>query len=303
MVFSELYSAYYNTVAKIIREILGGKADNETVRKIIKENAFEESSLNILPAIREEKWQVITRKYQTPVKHIPTMPLTVLQKRWLKAILADERIKLFDVQAEGLDDVEPLFTKDDYRIYDKYSDGDNFADEEYVKRFRLILYAIRNELPVKAEMVNRNGNKVFTKFIPRKLEYSEKDDKFRVLTGGSRYITTVNLARLTECSLLEGRYESKPPHKNATRSSITMTVKDERNALERTMLHFAHFEKRVEKIDGKTYKVVIKYDGDDEPEMVIRVLSFGPLVEVVEPTDFRELIKNKLKKQQSCGLK
>lgn len=303
MVFSELYSAYYNTVANIIREIIGGNADNDNINKIIKENAFEESILNILLAIREEKWQVITRKYQTPIKHIPTMPLTILQKRWLKAILMDERIKLFDLQVEGLDDVDPLFTKEDYRIYDKYSDGDNFEDEDYIKRFKVILHAIHNGLPVKAEMINRKGNKVYTKFIPRELEYSEKDDKFRVLTGGCRYITTINLARLTKCSLFEGPYEIRSTCRNAIRSTITMTVKDERNALERTMLHFAHFEKQVEKIDDKTYKVVIKYDGDDEPEMVIRVLSFGPLVEVVEPADFRELIKNKLKKQQSCGLK
>ena len=85
-------------------------------------------------------------------------------------------------------------------------------------------------------------------------------------------------------------------------SFVTMIVKDERNALERTMLHFAHFEKQVEKIGNKKYKVNIKYDSDDETEMVIRILAFGPLVEVIEPLDFRELIKNKLKKQLSCEL-
>lgn len=303
MIFNELYSAYYNTVSKIIKEIIDGSADNESIHKIIEENAFEESILNILPAIREEKWQVITRKYQTPIKHIPTMPLTLLQKRWLKAILMDERIKLFDIQIEGLEDVEPLFTKDDYRVYDKYLDGDNYQDEEYIKRFKVILHAMHNELPVKAEMINRKGNKVYTKFIPQRLEYSEKDDKFRVHTGGCRYITTINLARLTKCSLYDGKHEIKPTRREVNRSTITMMVKDERNALERTMLHFAHFEKQVEKSDDKNYKVIIKYDSDDEPEMVIRVLAFGPLVEVVEPAEFRELIKNKLKKQQNCGLK
>ena len=135
MIFSELYSAYYNTVAKIVKEIINGGVDNDSIHKIVEENAFEESILNILPAIREEKWQVVTRKYKTPIKHIPTMPLTLLQKRWLKAILMDERIKLFDIEVEGLDDVEPLFTKDDYRIYDKYLDGDNYNDGEYVKKY------------------------------------------------------------------------------------------------------------------------------------------------------------------------
>lgn len=303
MIFNELYSAYYNTVAKILKEIIVGQADNESVHKIIQENAFEESVINILPAIKGEKWQVIASDYTTPIKNVPTMPLTLLEKRWLKSILMDERIKLFDVRVDGLDDVEPLFTKDDYRVYDKYSDGDDFTDENYIKRFRLLLHAIHNRLPVKAEMINRKGNRVYTKFLPRKLEYSEKDDKFRVLTGGCRYITTVNLARITKCELYNGPYEIRPSRKQTIRASITMLVNDERNALERTMLHFAHFEKQVEKLSDKKYKVIIQYDGDDEPEMVIRVLSFGPLVEVIEPTEFRELIKNKLKKQQICGLR
>ncbi|MGN0813030.1 MAG: WYL domain-containing protein [Candidatus Coproplasma sp.] len=303
MVFSELYSAYYDTVAKIIKAIIGGCADKAAIHKIIQENAFEESILNILPAIREERWQVITKDYQTPIKHVPSMPLTVLQKRWLKSILADERIKLFDVQIEGLDDVEPLFTKEDYRVYDKYSDGDNYQDEEYIARFKVILYALHNRLPVKAEMLNRRGEKVYAKFIPQRIEYSEKDDKFRVITGGCRYVATINLARLTKCSLYDGSCRLGHTRRNTVRSAVTITVKDERNALERTMLHFAHFEKQAEKIDDKNYKLIIKYDKDDEPEMVIRILSFGPLVEVVEPSEFRELIKEKLKKQQSCGLK
>lgn len=303
MVFSELYSAYYNTVAKIIKEIIRGGVNTDSICKIIEENAFEESVFSIIPAIREEKWQVVTKKYKTPIKHVPTMPLTLLQKRWLKAVLTDERVKLFDIEIEGLEDVEPLFTKEDYRIYDKYSDGDNYQDEEYVARFKTVLYAARNKLPVRAEMINRKGNVVKTTFIPKKIEYSEKDDKFRVLCGGSRYFATVNIARLTKCSLCEGDYKDKSSLRVSKRASVTVTVKDERNALERTMLHFAHFEKQAEKIDDKKYKVTIKYDVDDESEMVIRILAFGPLVEVVEPLNFRELIKEKLKKQLNCGLK
>lgn len=302
MVFSELYSAYYNTVAKIVKEIISGGVDSETVYKIIKEHAFEESALHVFPAIKEEKWQVITSDFTTPIKHLPTMPLTTLQKRWLKAVLMDERIKLFDVKVDGLEDVEPLFTKEDYRVFDKYLDGDDYTNEEYAKRFRLILYAIHNKTPIEIEMINRKGNVAKARFIPQKLEYSEKDDKFRVLGGANRFVTTINVARITKCTLCEQNSELRTSHIKTRRVFITMIVKNERNALERTMLHFAHFEKQVEKIDNKKYKVTINYDSSDESEMVIRVLSFGPLVEVVEPSSFRQLVVNKLKKQLSCEL-
>ena len=69
------------------------------------------------------------------------------------------------------------------------------------------------------------------------------------------------------------------------------------------MLHFSHFEKQAEKLDKNTYLVKIKYAHNDETEMVIRILSFGPMVEVVESEKFRKLVIEKLKKQKNCGLK
>ena len=53
----------------------------------------------------------------------------------------------------------------------------------------------------------------------------------------------------------------------------------------------------------KHYLVKIKYAHDEESEMVIRILSFGPMVEVLEPEPFRKLVVEKLEKQLSCGLK
>jgi len=69
------------------------------------------------------------------------------------------------------------------------------------------------------------------------------------------------------------------------------------------MLHFAHFEKQAEKIDDKTYVLKIKYAHDDETEIVIRVLSFGPRVKVLGSESFKEAVIEKIRKQKNCGLK
>ena len=69
----------------------------------------------------------------------------------------------------------------------------------------------------------------------------------------------------------------------------------------RSLMHFAHFEKRTEKVDDY-YLLHIKFHCNDEPEMVIRVLSFGPNVEVVGSEKFKNLIINKLKSQKNCEL-
>lgn len=47
----------------------------------------------------------------------------------------------------------------------------------------------------------------------------------------------------------------------------------------------------------------MKYDGEDETEIVIRVLSFGPYVKVLEPSSFVNLIKERLISQKSCDLR
>ena len=300
MIFNEIYSAYYNSVAKIITSIINGEADSRAINKIVSENAFGESSLTVFPSLKSGRWQLVRPDMTTPVEHIPTMPLTTLQKQWLKAISLDPRIKLFGVELDGLDDVEPLFTSEDYYIYDKYADGDKFDDEGYIKRFRIILSAIREKKALKIQMLNRRGNAVSMTVIPQRLEYSEKDDKFRLISTSCRYGSVINLARITaceECSITSDRFFCAPTE---SKESVSLRIFDERNALERVLLHFAHFEKRVERTDEKRYIVHIKYDKSDETEMVIRILSFGPMVEVAEPFEFRKLIIDRLVGQKSC---
>ncbi len=48
------------------------------------------------------------------------------------------------------------------------------------------------------------------------------------------------------------------------------------------------------------YKVSVTYDKDDETELLIRILSFGPMIRVTGPHDFVNLIKERLRKQKSC---
>jgi len=302
MIFNEIYSAYYNAVAKIIAEILRGETDERVLERIVCEKAFGESMLTVLPSLKSEKWQLVKSDMTTPIKHPPTMPLTLTQKEWLKAISLDKRIKLFDLDTKWLDDVEPLFCPEDIYVYDRYSDADPYDDEEYRKRFRMALSAIKTKTPLRIRTVNRRGNTVSMTVMPTTLEYSEKDDKFRLLTSGSRYGGTVNLSRIVsmeECPSVRADFVDRPL---SEKRSLTLMIRDERNALERAMLHFAHFEKRAERIGRDRYLATVTYDSSDETELVIRVLSFGPLVEVKEPESFRKLIKDRLKRQKSCGL-
>lgn len=49
----------------------------------------------------------------------------------------------------------------------------------------------------------------------------------------------------------------------------------------------------------KDYTVKLFYDESDKTEMVIRLLSFGPMIKVIEPLEFKQLIRQRLKKQKA----
>ena len=87
------------------------------------------------------------------------------------------------------------------------------------------------------------------------------------------------------------------------RVGLTMEITDERNSLERVLLHFAHFEKQCERLSDNRYRLHLKYYENDETELVIRILSFGPYVQVTEPAHVVDHVKKRLLAQKNCGLR
>ena len=301
MIFSELYSAYYNTVAAVLRAACDHPLGRGELRDIVRGKAFGESVLSIEPALLQERWPLLRADGTTPILHAPDMPLTRLQKRWLKAIALDPRVRLFSDELPDLTDEEPLFTPEDICVFDRYLDGDPYGDEAYIRRFRLILDAVRHRTPLGIDSLNRKGDVIHRLLMPEYLEYSEKDDKFRLIGSGCRYGSVINLGRIVRCYPVSHpvrltRTQPVPPE----RRSVVLEVTDERNTLERVLMHFAHFEKETERLDADRYRVSVAFEKEDETEMIIRILSFGPMVRAVSPPDFVELVRDRLKRQLFC---
>lgn len=306
MLFSEIYSAYYNTVASIISCSQQGKLDSDLLFKIVKESAFPESFMTIGSALETGKWPLIKKDYSTNIQNIPTMPLSVLQKRWLKALCNDKRIRLFvsdevlERLKNQLQDVEVLFNENDYYLYDKYSDGDPYDDSEYIKNFRTVLEAIHQKKTISVEYTARFGQQKRFICAPCKIEYSEKDDKFRIISKVRNRHSILNIARINSCKLTENSKVddiSEDDLPDNRRTSVTLEIYDERKAMERVMLAFAHFEKSAVQISDDVYRLTLNYDSFDETELVVRVLSFGPMVKVLEPQSFVKLIQERIEKQ------
>ncbi|MDR1766048.1 MAG: WYL domain-containing protein [Lachnospiraceae bacterium] len=389
MLFSEVYSAYFNAVAAIISEALEGGLTAKRMDEIVRKQAFSESVLSIVPALKTGEWALlhpssgISRdgSFQTPIRHKPRMPLTTLQKRWLKAISLDPRIALFkqasqplwesedartgathgngitDSPGSGEDsftkllatlhDVEPLFVPEDFVYFDRYTDGDPFTDAGYIERFHTVVAGMKENRCFYIEYRNRVGRLMRGHFIPHRLEYSAKDDKFRLETAGGWHAAYINLARIEVCELTDRRFMPRPKEKGTPdptgatpahcraetpvgetpdptgatpahsggivpavpapippkrrMAQVRFTLKNERNALDRVMLHFSDCRKETRRPGDGMYDVELWYETQDETEILIRILSFGPLVQVVSPDSFITLIKKRLAMQQELS--
>ena len=166
------------------------------------------------------------------------------------------------------------------------------------------LTAMREKRKVRIRFASARGRRNTWVCIPYKLEYSAKDDKFRVITFGRNggRLMSVNLGRIRDCRPDEPWKPEEYCPRPFPEETLVLRLTDERNALERAMLHFSHLEKETERLDNDHYRITLRYHREDETELLIRVLSFGPVLEVQAPERFRELIRERLKKQKACGL-
>jgi len=300
MLFSEVYSAYYNAVAKLINAAVDGSLTVKNANEYINSSAFHESFVYILEAIKNEDWPLITKDCRTPIRHHAEMPLTDLQLRFLKTISLDKRFRLFcDENILGLEGIEPLYYfNEDFHVFDIIADGDPFENENYILNFKKVLSALQEKRNMRIQFDSGNDKSHNGVYTPRKLEYSEKDDKFRLLCLGSYQLSMINLGRIKSCSLLDKFDESAVKALTRHKEQIILTITDERNALERCMLQFANYEKEAKKIDDIHYEMKLTYYKEDETEILIRVLSFGPKILVTSPDSFISLIKERLYRQK-----
>lgn len=318
--FDKVYSCYYQVVKRILKEAGRRPVTQQQIDRMIREYGFLESTLLILPRLLRGEWALLNEdgngKYTPVVSNIPCLPLTSLQKSWLKALMADSRTGLFlekDERAwaeKALKDAEPLFLNEDFYYFDRYSDGDDYVSEQYQENFRLILSALEKK---NALFITYKGKKeqIHTyEILPCRLQYSSKNDRFRLYgflyshsQGRFCREITLNLSRIRACHLSKRKaseessaYRFRNTHK--VQEPVVIEISAERNALERCMLHFANYEKHTEYDEERNVCICsVYYDKADETELLIDILSFGPVIRVLGPEPFLNLVKARVRKQ------
>ena len=313
--FTEIYNCYFQIVDQICKTARETPITEKDMLALAARFGYEESGFMIVPKLINN-WNLLEKTeegYLSKIDNPEVLPLTTLQKRWLKAILLDERISLFlenaqmDILHTYLKDVQPLFMPEDFYYYDRFQDGDDYTSPEYVHHFRTLLEAIRRKQYVNIRFSSRRGKDVCQTYLPCRVEYSAKNDKFRVLcisgkNAVSRQVEIVNISRIDQVTLTDRIYDGEIDLAQAIKTSyykdpVKLLITTKRNTLERTMLHFANYEKQTKRLDDDTYECQIYYNSMMETELLIEILSFGPTIKVLGPEDFLAKVKERIQRQ------
>lgn len=317
--FSEIYSCYY----RVLRHLLSSQ-NPLTIKEIyhrICQEGFEESLLSIIPKLESGDWNLFQKNdhlYLSKLSPSFTTPLSALEKSYLKALLSDPRIGLFldEEQLETLQhmlaSVPPLWKEEQFYYYDRFADADPYQDLTYRQNFRILLEAQKKHQYVDIDYNSPKGKRVHHYYVPVRLEYSVKNDKFRLLALEQnphchKKLHTLNLDRIASVNPTD-KILSSPIDINSIiqqsyyKEPLKLRILNKRNALERAMLHFANYEKNTMKIGENTYECLIYYNRNMETELLIEVLSFGPMLTVIGNERFLNSLKTRLKRQRELRM-
>lgn len=324
--FSELYTCYYQVVARILEEALHHPLTRRQMENLARQYGYDESVLSIVPRLTEGCWpflhqsEALPGAYASVLKHtIFPQTLTRLQKSWLKALMSDSRFCLFftDSQLEELRqallDIAPLYRTSDFCLFDQYGDHDPFSSVMYREHMQAIIPAICQRHFLSMSYLSGKERILPRTWLPCRLEYGQRDGKFRLYAmaygkTGRKRMDVLNVARILSIKKT-GRFypdlvetDLYSDH-TLCKNPLVLEITTERNALERTMLHFSCYQKKVERQEESgTYRCTIYYDKRWETELLIQVLSFGPVVKVLGPESFLVQIQKRVRDQAKLYL-
>lgn len=320
-IFSEIYGQYY----KIVNDILSDKkSDEKKIRAKIEKDGFGESLFFIPNKLIPDKnnyspWGLLKRTegsvFSSKLVNDPENPLTLIEKKWLKAILNDPKTGLFltgeesDELKEELKDITPLFDLTSFKYFDRFSDGDNYTDEKYIRNFQTVLAGLKKNKPLYIDYTSvKNNTSIKDVFYPLKLEYSEKNDKIRLICRIIRNnslsvkyiinISTINEVMISDTVLSDDIKHRQSDDAELCEEPLKIRVTNKRNGIERFMVEFASYKKKSTYDPEKNECTVsLWYDPKDKTELLIMLLGFGPVLEIMGPDDFRKLAAERIEKQ------
>ncbi|MBR4248005.1 MAG: WYL domain-containing protein [Treponema sp.] len=318
--FNRIYSAYYRIALKTVKAINNKKIT--TLKELISytknfkvlegktPNKSNRYQLDFRTKIRGlYRTDDESGMLYTPFKNIPDdfmFPLTTIEISFLKALVNDDRCKLimgdsFNLLKSELDtpkynDIYPYFDKDKYIVFDQYLNGDQllFEDQTYKENLKLLIDAVKEQRAVFFEYIEDGMPKTKVS-VPEKIEYSQKENRFKVVLNSKN--RPLDIQNILLCKYSDGKL-SPSKKKEILTCVVAIDIPEEKKYIRnRLFREFSPFERDCEKIDESGHILKFKFEAGDYKEIAYRLLQFGPYVYCSEPECVHDRIKEKIDQQ------
>lgn len=260
---------------------------------------------------KDKKDYVYHMKYKTvqntePDLFFDVIPLTAWELRWLCTILHDDKMNLFlssntinKLLALMPDSIKPINISD-IVVFDRYHSKGHKPNAEF---FQAIVSALHKCVRLQIKYKDGKGRKYKGTYCPLHIEYSKRDDRFRlyVVDDASMRVRIMNIDGITSINTCDSSFDPNDYQKilsdflQENSDSITVEFFDTKNIPDRLLNEFAPWRKQCELIDpeAKLYRFTLYYYKYDEIDVLIRLMSYGPFIRFVDKDHFinKELMK------------
>ena len=239
------------------------------------------------------------------------IPLTNVEIQWIQNIICHPLAKCF-LTSNELKRIKyslpktNLFNINRTVLYDQFLDMEGFyAEFESGTIVRTILQAIREKRTLDIQYQDQYKESSSSICYPSHIEYSKRDNIFRLRGISSNTIKTFNIERIQNISITDNYFdhdsisnEIRKYDTDVTRS-INVSFGEFKNIPDRILTEFSCFRKNCVKMENDRYCMTLFYSEDDAKEILIRLLSYGPNINIDEDSgtvkkEYLERIKQQL---------
>lgn len=242
---------------------------------------------------------------------IELLPLTSLEIQWMINILHHPLAKCFLVEEEiehildwlgtsDLFDINTVVLHDQYIGVEEFYKGSNFGTS-----MQTLMCAIRENRMALIRYKSQYGRQSDYICAPVHIEYSKRDNRIRVrAVSKSKVAKTFNLERILDVVILDEVYDKKAAedvldkHLRENECELVIFFNETRNIPDRILTEFSCFKKKCVKWGNERYRMTLFYDKEDKREILVRLLSYGSLINVFDDTgDVRHELIERLENQ------
>ncbi|MCD7808843.1 MAG: WYL domain-containing protein, partial [Erysipelotrichaceae bacterium] len=314
--FNELFSYKNMIIADSYLEYASqDDYSEETLNKIIHQNIkkyqdyialeyleFEHSINNIAKDIYDiitNQMKLINNKeplYTTSKKnYLDILPLTTLELKWLKTMINEPAAKLFintdtiNKLNQYLEHIKPFDLKNSIKYYDceNYNrlKEDNYPSTNYIYHFQKLYHILNMNNISKIRMSLSSGD--ILEGYPGWLEFSKLKDTFYLVTYDDinnlrLFIEISRIQKIEELSMTKNKTDVQNILATKYQCQVSLSFDDVRGVPDRILNEFAPWQKECIYYEDKhpSYTMTLFYDKSDEEDIIRRILSYGPYLQI-----------------------